>query len=252
MYICSMDINLFSKITKELLACNGRAVVPGFGVFTTKEMPATFSDRGFTINPPYYRVDFVNSDEDDGAFVELYSRSNNIDRAKSVRMISDFISELKADLTSKKVVTLPEFGKLRATLQNMTFFIQEDNLDIFPSYDYLEPVSLKSLAAFDDDTRVVQSFAVKPLIEDKTVAPPLQDIDPDIVLENDKENDDYFLTLPLSYRTDPRERMQTILLILIILAVFLAAFAVIGRLFPDVVDTVLYNHEQLKILHSTL
>ena len=53
-----MDIDLLSKMVKELILDRDRLVLPGLGSFMAEVVPSTFSDKGYTINPPYRRLYF--------------------------------------------------------------------------------------------------------------------------------------------------------------------------------------------------
>ena len=66
-----MDISLLSRMVKELVLKNDRVSLPGLGVFACEYVPASFSDKGFVINPPYRRVFFRSRKEDDGILVLL-------------------------------------------------------------------------------------------------------------------------------------------------------------------------------------
>ena len=62
-----MDIDLLSKMVKELILDEDRVVLPGLGCFVAEIVPASFSDKGYTINPPYRRLYFRSRpDEGDG------------------------------------------------------------------------------------------------------------------------------------------------------------------------------------------
>ena len=41
-----MDIDLLSKMVKELILDNDRVVLPGLGCFVAEMVPSTFSDKG--------------------------------------------------------------------------------------------------------------------------------------------------------------------------------------------------------------
>ena len=53
-----MEINLFSQCIKELIVENDRVDVPYLGTFSAEMMPATYSDRQTTIDPPYRKMSF--------------------------------------------------------------------------------------------------------------------------------------------------------------------------------------------------
>ena len=41
-----MDIDLLSKMVKELILDNDKVVLPGLGCFVAEIVPSTFSDKG--------------------------------------------------------------------------------------------------------------------------------------------------------------------------------------------------------------
>lgn len=139
-----MDIDLFSKMIKELILDSDRVVLPGLGCFVAEMVPATFSDKGYTINPPYRRLSFRSKPDADDALMNFYAESNGLDRDGACRILGDFISELRTIIFTKKLVVLPGLGRLRATKENNIFFIADEDLDIYPAGFGLEPISLKT------------------------------------------------------------------------------------------------------------
>ncbi len=140
-----MDIDLLSKMVKELILDNDEVALPGVGSFVAEYVPATFSDRGFTINPPYKRLSFRNKiAENSTILVDFYAKCNKLDIETASKILTEFLSELRNVLESKKVVIFPGLGKLRATKENYFFFVADEDLDIYPEGFGLEPVSLKT------------------------------------------------------------------------------------------------------------
>ena len=139
-----MDIDLLSKMVKELILDQDRVILPGLGSFVAEIVPSTFSDKGYTINPPYRRLYFRAKPDAGDDLVKLYSSSNNVKPEMAERIIVDFISELKSVLYEKKTVVFPGLGRLRATKENHLFFVADENLDIYPEGFGLEPISLKT------------------------------------------------------------------------------------------------------------
>lgn len=139
-----MDIDLFSKMIKELILDSDRVVLPGLGCFVAEMVPATFSDKGYTINPPYRRLSFRSKPDADDALMNFYAESNGLDRDVACRILGDFIAELRTIIFTKKLVVLPGLGRLRATKENNIFFIADEDLDIYPAGFGLEPISLKT------------------------------------------------------------------------------------------------------------
>lgn len=140
-----MDIDLLAKMIRDVVLEKDEVALPGLGVFVAEFVPASFSDKGFTINPPYKRLTFrqeVNAGDD--TLVRMYAEANNIGEDAAARIVNDFLSGLKDILMVRKAVVFPELGKLRATRENNFFFIADENLDIYPEGFGLEPVSLKT------------------------------------------------------------------------------------------------------------
>ena len=139
-----MDIDLLSKMVKELILDNDRVVLPGLGSFVAEIVPSTFSDKGYTINPPYRRLFFRSKPDEGEKLVKFYAESNNVELEIAERIIKDFVEELKNVLHTKKTVVFPGLGRLRATKENNIFFVADEDLDIYPAGFGLEPISLKT------------------------------------------------------------------------------------------------------------
>lgn len=139
-----MDIDLLSKMVKELILDNDKVSLPGLGAFVAEVVPATFSDKGYTVNPPYRRLSFRSNLEKDTLLAELYARANGVAEDIAGRIVTEFVSELTEVLKVKKTVVFPGLGRLRATKENNVFFVADEDLDIYPEGFGLEPVSLKT------------------------------------------------------------------------------------------------------------
>lgn len=133
-----------SKMIKELILENDRVVLPGLGCFVAEMVPAAFSDKGYTINPPYRRLSFRAKPDMGDELIDFYVDANGLDREVACRILGEFIRELRQIIFTKKVVVLPGLGRLRATKENNLFFIPDEDLDIYPAGLGLEPISLKS------------------------------------------------------------------------------------------------------------
>ena len=185
-----MDIDLFSKMIKELILDSDRVVLPGLGCFVAEMVPATFSDKGYTINPPYRRLSFRSKPDADDALMNFYAESNGLDRDVACRILGDFIAELRTVIFTKKLVVLPGLGRLRATKENNIFFIADEDLDIYPAGFGLEPISLKT----HQETRqeVIEAVAgLRSILDDAPVqenvpeAELVADVDSELVVEPD-------------------------------------------------------------------
>ncbi len=173
-----MDIDLLSKMVKELILDNDRVVLPGLGSFVAEVVPSTFSDKGYTINPPYRRLFFRSKPDEGDELAAFYARTNNVDKAMAERIIKDFVAELRPMLHTKKTIVFPGLGRLRATKENAVFFVANEDLDIYPAGFGLEPISLKT----HQETREEVSAAVvglKSLLSETVQEMPVQPARPE-------------------------------------------------------------------------
>lgn len=140
-----MDIDLLSKMVKELILDNDEVSLPGVGSFVAELVPSSFSDKGYTINPPYKRLSFrKKADASDNVLIDFYAKSNNVDKETASKIVIDFLSEMQKVLEFRKSIVFPGLGKLRATKENIFFFVADEDLDIYPEGFGLEPISLKT------------------------------------------------------------------------------------------------------------
>lgn len=169
-----MDIDLLSKMVKELILDNDRVVLPGLGSFVAEVVPSTFSDKGYTINPPYRRLFFRSKPDEGNELAEFYASTNQVDRNVAERIITDFVAELKPLLHAKKVVVFPGLGRLRATKENTVFFVADEDLDIYPAGFGLEPISLKTHQETKEEVSAAVVGLKSLLAETASVAAPVE------------------------------------------------------------------------------
>lgn len=173
-----MDIELLSKIVKEVILDNDEVTLPGVGSFVAEVVPSTFSDKGYTINPPYRRLSFRQREATDTLLVDLYASSNGLDRDTATSIVVRFLAEMKETLMQKKTIVFPELGRLRATRENHFFFVPDEDLSIYPDGFGLEPVSLKTHVETEDDVAAAVSSIqlllnpTAPVVEPEPVAEP--------------------------------------------------------------------------------
>lgn len=282
-----MDIDLLSKMVKELILDNDRVVLPGLGSFVAEVVPSTFSDKGYTVNPPYRRLYFRSKPDEGDGLAEFYAATNKVELDVADRIIKDFVKELRSVLHTKKLVVFPGLGRLRATKENNAFFVADEDLDIYPAGFGLEPVSLKTHQETPEEVSAALS-GLKSILEEtvpETVSEPEPEVVPapevepvpesepaaeeeEIVVEAEDMSEDpaaeetVMGDAPVNEdrpveETIPavRKERKTIKVVIVLLAVvllLLVAFAVVGRIFPDWIDRFLYTPEELKILNYRL
>lgn len=285
-----MDIDLLSKMVYDLILENDRVALPGVGCFVAEIVPASFSDKGYTINPPYRRLYFRTRPDDGELLVDLYSKSNGVPVEDARRIISDFLSEMKEVLLSRKVIVFPGLGRLRATRENNIFFVADEGLDIYPEGFGLQSLSLKThketeqelSSAMDEIGDILASAPVaeaasvtsaEPVssapaeaipeaapesIPEEAAAPvaePTPEPTPEPVAEPTPEP----ATEPVAEPT-PAKHMskgwKTALIAVLstaaVAALLLGSYLLLARYCPDFIDSILYTAEELEILRYPL
>lgn len=145
-----MDVALLSTMISELITDHNRVGLPGLGTFVAEVVPATFSDKGYTINPPYRRLSFHPSRSEDTLLIDFYAASNGISKEAAGLYLKQFLGEMKSVLKERKTIILPGLGRLRATVENNFFFVPDPDLDIYPDGFALKPLSLKTISMADE------------------------------------------------------------------------------------------------------
>lgn len=270
-----MDIDLLSKMVKELILDEDRVVLPGLGCFVAEVVPATFSDRGYTINPPYRRLYFRARPDEGDVLADFYARSNDVDKDVADRIIKDFVAELKTLLLTRKTVVFPGLGRLRATKENNIFFVANEDLDIYPAGFGLEPVSLKTHQETPQEVKVAvaelkalvkepepvpepvpeQIPDPEPVPEPETIPEPVSEPapvpkpvpEPEPVPETAPEPEPEQVAVP--DKKSGRTFLKVCIVILAVILVLFIAYAAVGRLCPEWIDRFLYSAEELEILN---
>ena len=276
----------------ELILDHDELSLPGLGTFVAEEVPATFSDRGYTVNPPYRKLSFYQRPESDHLLIDFYASSNGVSFNDASLIIVRFLDEMKSILKEKKVIVLPGLGRLRATRENNFFFVPDADLDIYPDGFALRPVSMKN----HTESQAELSGAVSKLSgmlfsepAEKPVAEPVAPVDepsaasnveaPAAVVEpvetteqendnmqghfdklNDRnENEDSEVVSTGSTTDDSKEHRKglaaglKILIGVVGLAVLaLGVFLLLAHVAPELIDSLLYTPEELEILNYPL
>ena len=180
-----MDIDLLARMVKELIMDHDQVGLPGVGTFVAEMVPASFSDKGYTINPPYRRLSFYPSRLEDSLLIDFYAASNQIDPETARTYITQYLAELKSVLQERKSIILPGLGRLRATKENALFFVADEGLDIYPAGVGLRPVSLKS-HVLEEEPVVID---VPPPVSGREVEPIPQPEIPDQVGDDVQEEE---------------------------------------------------------------
>lgn len=282
-----MDVELLSKMIKELILDKDRVVLPGLGCFVAEMVPSTFSDKGYTINPPYRKLSFRSRPDSGDDLIDFYVEKNGLERDVACRILGDFIGDLRQVIFTKKVVVLPGLGRLRATKENNLFFIPDEDLDIFPAGTGLEPISLKTQVETQQEVAAAlsglksimeevvvsdqsssaemlssypDSSAVETASVEETTAPVegVESVDEAEVSETSLEADivaEVFVEKSVDEKPKRSAGKRFVISVTVIAAIallLLGAYALTAYLIPGVFDTILYTPEELEILNRKI
>ena len=281
----TMDIDLLAKMVKEAILDHDAVTLPGVGCFVAELMPSTFSDKGYTINPPYRRLYFSPRQGTDTLLRDMYvdaNRADGVDAPMAERILTEFLAEMKEILKVRKMVLFPGLGRLRATRENHFFFVADEELDIWPEGLGLAPISLKTHVETPEEVasavaglaeliiepspepapEPVAESASEPALEPEPISEPAPEPEPVPVVEPEPvsepepepapEPTPEVRHKPVVTRARERQSFPTfwkvLLIVLGALVVLLAIYALVGRLAPGWVDKLLYSPEELEIL----
>lgn len=267
-----MDIDLLSKMVYDLILENDRVALPGVGCFVAEIVPASFSDKGYTINPPYRRLYFRTRPDDGELLVDLYSKSNGVPVEDARRIITDFLSEMKEVLLSRKVIVFPGLGRLRATRENNIFFVADEGLDIYPEGFGLQSLSLKThketeqelSSAMDEIGDILASAPAAEVVPEpvvaqtteqpaETVAEPVSEPEPAAESIEEPVNEPTPEPTPAKHMSKGwKTALIAVLSTAAVAALLLGTYLLLARYCPDFIDSILYTAEELEILRYPL
>lgn len=261
-----MTLELFSSLLEEFISKNDTLSVTGLGVFKASIQAASISDNGFTINPPYRKLEFkaLQSPEEGTAFERLLAAKYKIGIEEARKETEEVCSLILGSLQEEQVVELPNFGKFRRLDNGEVFFIMDMDADIYPEGFGLERVSLKNKTVKSilqpinkiipaeienggTDTSVEQVEEPKEKVEEAEDSKEQKAVEEKESVEEEKE-------LAESKKKKSKKGgkvLWRLLWALIILAVvLLCTFLLLSRFYPELLDKILYSPEELELIKS--
>ena len=250
-----MNIDLLSQMVYGLILENDSLSLPGLGCFVAEMVPATFTDRGYTINPPYRKLSFRCSGPSDTLLVDLYAASNNVDKQIAEKVLVEFLTELKAILFAKKTVVFPGLGRLRATRENNIFFVADEGLDIFPEGFSLEPLSLKARKESPEDINRTVG-ALESILNGPEPTPaeslPAESTPTESAPIEPATTETIPSDTPVKSRKIWRVIGITAAVAVAVAIVVIGGFIILAHTSPAFVDSLLYTEEELRIINFKL
>ena len=266
----AMNIDILSKMVRDLILDNDKVSLPGLGSFVTESVPASFSNDGYAIRPPYRKVYFRRNVAENELLARAYSKASGMSLNSSEAELREFVLEMKAVLDRQKVIIFPGLGKLRATQENNYFFVTDDNIDICPEYNLLEVLPLKvrkepgtvlgrySFASVETESVETESAETEYTGTETAAEEPAAEESGDshletVTAEGAREQEPE-TNSETNSETKPKKRLgmgaRVAIWTCAAAAAAFAAFVLVSRLCPGSTDFLLYSNEEIEYLKA--
>ncbi len=257
-----MTIESFTSCLEEFIMEHDRLLVPGLGAFTAGLQAATISDNGFTINPPYRKLEFIYGEDlgigENEQYDYLYSIKEKMDLEKVREELAEIISEIKREVEVNSLVELPGLGKLRSLGDGHLFFVMDKDAQIYPEGFALSSVSLKNRVSGIPEVvaapKPVEQLAAvaerhneaeTSKTAEATVTAETSETAEGAVSKEQKVADG----LARKKKKMPMV-VKVILWLLGIALLLLAGFMALAYFCPDFIDTLLYSPDEIELLKA--
>lgn len=263
-----MTIESFTSCLEEFIMEHDRLLVPGLGAFTAGLQGATISDNGFTINPPYRKLDFIYGEDlgigENEQYDFLYSIKEKMDLEKVREELAEIISEIKREVEVNSLVELPGLGKLRSLGDGHLFFVMDKDAQVYPEGFALSSVSLKNRVSGIPEVVV----APKPVEQPVAATEVHNEAEATVTAErhNEAETSETAGTTVTAEEAVSKEQkvadglarkkkkmpivVKVILWLLGIALLLLAGFMALAYFCPDFIDTLLYSPDEIELLKA--
>lgn len=236
-----MTIESFTSCLEEFIMEHDRLLVPGLGSFTAGLQAATISDNGFTINPPYRKLEFIYGEDlgigENEQYDYLYSIKEKMDLEKVREELAEIISEIKREVEANSLVELPGLGKLRSLGDGHLFFVMDKDAQIYPEGFALSSVSLKNRVSGIPEVVAAPKPVEQPMAATEG--------------HNEAVSKEQKVADGLARK---KKRMpvvvKVILWLLGIALLLLAGFMALAYFCPDFIDTLLYSPDEIELLKT--
>ena len=247
-----MEISVFAKCIKELILENDRVDVPYLGSFTAELMPATYSDRQTTINPPYRKMSFHKDAvalTDGRLLLDKVVQELGVSLDQAGVELGWCLSRLSSELEGRKICRLPGLGVMRANARNEFYFVPDDDLDIWPDGLGFEAIPIKVSEKMPDQAGHDEKGQAPSGASGYRVGKPGGDF---AVSESPARRDPETQNRPEEARQSRRLKPWEIALIVVgaLLVLFIAASYLFTDFMSPVLDRLLYTREELELLQG--
>lgn len=254
-----MTIESFTSCLEEFIMEHDRLLVPGLGAFTAGLQAATISDNGFTINPPYRKLEFIYGEDlgigENEQYDYLYSIKEKMDLEKVREELAEIISEIKREVEVNSLVELPGLGKLRSLGDGHLFFVMDKDAQIYPEGFALSSVSLKNRVSGIPE--VVAAVAERhneadgaKTADSPSAAETSETAETTVTAEEAVSKEQKTADGLARKKKKMPIVVKVILWLLGIALLLLAGFMALAYFCPDFIDTLLYSPDEIELLKA--
>lgn len=251
-----MTIESFTSCLEEFIMEHDRLLVPGLGSFTAGLQAATISDNGFTINPPYRKLEFIYGEDlgigENEQYDYLYSIKEKMDLEKVREELAEIISEIKREVEANSLVELPGLGKLRSLGDGHLFFVMDKDAQIYPEGFALSSVSLKNRVSGIPEVVAAPKPVEQPVAatEGHNEAEASETAEPSEPAEEAMSKEQKVADGLARKKKRMPVVVKVILWLLGIALLLLAGFMALAYFCPDFIDTLLYSPDEIELLKT--
>lgn len=251
-----MTIESFTSCLEEFIMEHDRLLVPGLGSFTAGLQAATISDNGFTINPPYRKLEFIYGEDlgigENEQYDYLYSIKEKMDLEKVREELAEIISEIKREVEANSLVELPGLGKLRSLGDGHLFFVMDKDAQIYPEGFALSSVSLKNRVSGIPEVVAAPKPVEQPVAatEGHNEAETSETAEPSEPAEEAVSKEQKVADGLARKKKRMPVVVKVILWLLGIALILLAGFMALAYFCPDFIDTLLYSPDEIELLKT--
>ena len=251
-----MTIESFTSCLEEFIMEHDRLLVPGLGSFTAGLQAATISDNGFTINPPYRKLEFIYGEDlgigENEQYDYLYSIKEKMDLEKVREELAEIISEIKREVEANSLVELPGLGKLRSLGDGHLFFVMDKDAQIYPEGFALSSVSLKNRVSGIPEVVAAPKPVEQPVAatEGHNEAETSETAETTVTAEEAVSKEQKVADGLAKKKKRMPVVVKVILWLLGIALLLLAGFMALAYFCPDFIDTLLYSPDEIELLKT--
>lgn len=251
-----MTIESFTSCLEEFIMEHDRLLVPGLGAFTAGLQAATISDNGFTINPPYRKLEFIYGEDlgigENEQYDYLYSIKKKMDLEKVREELAEIISEIKREVEANSLVELPGLGKLRSLGDGHLFFVMDKDAQIYPEGFALSSVSLKNRVSGIPEVVAAPKPVEQPVAatEGHNEAETSETAETTVTAEEAVSKEQKVADGLARKKKKMPVGVKVILWLLGIALLLLAGFMALAYFCPDFIDTLLYSPDEIELLKA--